>query len=448
MKLIQAFGTRSTDSPLSLSLSDYLQFLQGQWSNPLFNQPVTTLGSKQEEIRGGFESYVQGAYKQNGIVFACMLARLMLFSEARFQFRRRVNGRPGELFGTEALAPLEKPWSGGHTGDLLTRVIQDVDLAGNFFAAKRPGGRTKRLRPDWVTIILGSLGDSNVGFGDVDAEVLGYIYEPGGKGGTGDTDVFLAHEVVHFAPIPDPLASFRGMSWLTPVLREIEADQAATTHKLKYFENGATPNLVVSFDATVGPEAFEKWMELFDDRHAGSINAYKTLYLGAGAKATPIGSDLKNVDFQAVQGAGENRIAVAAGVPAIIVSLSEGLKAATLANYAEARRHFADATIRPLWRGACGAFENIIDVPGGAELWYDDRDISYLQEDRKDEAAIQQSEAITLKTLIEGGFTPESAVAAVTANDMSRLDHSGLVSVQLQPPGSGSDPAPGGSGDD
>jgi hypothetical protein len=37
--------------------------------------------------------------------------------------------------------------------------------------------------------------------------------------------------VAHFAPIIDPLADFRGMSWLTPILREIQADQAMTRHQ-------------------------------------------------------------------------------------------------------------------------------------------------------------------------------------------------------------------------
>src|SRR5205823_2138143 len=31
---------------------------------------------------------------------------------------------------------------------------------------------------------------------------------------------------------------WRGMSWLTPVLREIQADTATTRHKQKFFENG------------------------------------------------------------------------------------------------------------------------------------------------------------------------------------------------------------------
>jgi hypothetical protein len=42
--------------------------------------------------------------------------------------------------------------------------------------------------------------------------------------------------------------------------------------------------------------------------------------------------------------------------------------------------------------------------------------------------------------LIATGFTPESSVKAVLAEDFSILVHSGLVSVQLQPPG-GPDPA-------
>ena len=59
-----------------------------------------TLQGNREEIGAGFAGYVRGAYKSNGVVFACMLLRLAVFSEARFQFRRIVKGRPGELFGT------------------------------------------------------------------------------------------------------------------------------------------------------------------------------------------------------------------------------------------------------------------------------------------------------------------------------------------------------------
>ena len=435
MRLGKALTQRSQTFGLQEWIDEYFSF--NGLSYPFLRQPITTLGEKQEQIRGNFEGHSYGAFKANGIIFGCMLARQMLFAEARFQFRRRVLGRPGELFGTKALGPLEQPWPNGTTGDLLGRAIQDVDLGGNFFCARRPEGRLMRLRPDWMTLILGSMRDPDVGYGDVDAEVLGYIYSPGGPGSNRNPQTFLANEVAHWAPIPDPMAEFRGQSWLTPILRDLMGDQAATTHKLRFFENGAFPSMVVNMGSAVtDPDVFNKWVDRFEEQHAGALNAFKTVYLAAGSDAKVVGSDLKSIEMQAVQGIGEIRIAAAAGVPPIIAGLSEGLRAATLANYGQARRHFADATIRPLWRGISGALSTITEVPPGAELWYDSRDIAYLQDDHKDEAEVQQKQAETMKTLVEAGYTPESAQEAVTSNDMSRLKHSGLVSVQLQKPGS------------
>jgi hypothetical protein len=93
-------------------------------------------------------------------------------------------------------------------------------------------------------------------------------------------------------------------------------------------------------------------------------------------------------------------------------------------------------TLRPLWREASASLAPIIAVPAGSELWYDDRDISALQQDQTDAAAIQQTQAITIRELINAGFEPETVVAAVMAGDYGLLQHTGLVSVQLQEPGS------------
>jgi phage portal protein BeeE len=404
----------------------------------------TTLSGTQERIEGNFEGVVTGAYKRSGVVFACVLARLLVFSEARFQLQQMNRGRPGDLFGDKSLALLERPWVGGTTGDLLARMEQDVSLSGNCYLTVRKG-RIRRMRPDWVTIVLGVDGDPDADSSDLDAEVLGYIYQPGGYA-TKDAIPLLRSEVAHYAPIPDPIASYRGMSWLTGVLREIEADQAATTHKLKFFENGATPNMVVSMDAKVTPEAFERFVAKMDVNHQGVRNAYKTLYLGGGADAKVVGSDFEQMSFKAVQAQGETRIAAAAGVPPVIVGLSEGLQAATYSNYAQARRRFADGTLRPLWRNAAGSLETLIQSPpGGSRLWYDDRDIAFLREDAEQAAEIMAKQAGTIRTLTDAGYTADSVTAAVLAGDFGLLVHSGLFSVQLQPPGTTA-PTPAGAG--
>jgi HK97 family phage portal protein len=391
-----------------------------------------TLVQNREEIGGDFRGYIDGVYKSNGVVFACMLVRQLLFSEARFQFRQLSNGRPGDLFGSKALERVEKPWPNGTTGDLLTRMIQDADLAGNAYVRRTAQG-VERLRPDWMTIVLGGPRGSQPG--DLGVQLAGYSYQPGGAGSGRDPVVLLPEEVAHFAPIPDPSASYRGMSWLSPVVREIMGDHAASTHKLKFFENGATPNIVATVAKEVSPENFEKFQEKFEAQHRGLDSAYETLFLGGGADVKVIGTDMRQIDFKVTQGHGETRIAAAAGVPPIIVGLSEGLDSATYSNYSQARRRFADGTMRPLWRNAAGSLATIVDVPASAELWYDDRDIPFLQEDLKDEADIQSTQAGAIRQLVDAGFDADSVVNAVTAGDLTRLKHSGLFSVQLQKPG-------------
>lgn len=418
-------------SPLSFTdWVSYFNFGANQYGVTGFTQ---TLQGTREDIDSTFQGLVEQAYKTNGIVFACMRARQALFSEARFRFRRVRNGKPGDLFGNADLSILEEPWRGATTGDLLARAIQDVDLAGNAFNTRRSGS-IRRLRPDWVTMVLGSTRDDEIQAGDIDADFLGIVYHPGGRHSGRKPVTLLREEFSHWAPIPDPTAMYRGMSWLTPVVREIAGDSATTNHKLRYFENGATPNLAITLDPNVSLADAKEWIALFEQNHEGALNAYKTLFLGGGSKPVPVGSDLSQIDFKSVQGAGETRIAAAAGVPPIIVGLSEGLAAATYSNYGQARRAFADLTMRPLWRGFAGSLAQIIDVPPDAELWYDDADISFLQEDVKDAAEIIQMKVATIGQATRDGFTPESAKAAIISGDLSQLVHTGLFSVQLQPP--------------
>lgn len=425
-----AVEERST--ALSLSMDDWLSYFQFNGLNYPFGFRQTLMGDR-EEVSSTFAGLVAGAYQTNGVVFACMLVRQLLFSEARFQFRKFNNGRPGNLFGNQDLAPLEHPTVSTTTGDLLARMIQDADLAGNAFVARR-GNQLKRLRPDWTSIVIGT-GSEDGTPDDIDADVLGYVYQPGGPMGDRKPVILLPEEVAHFAPVPDPNAHYRGMSWLTPILREITADGAATSHKLAFFQNGATPNAVVRIPAEVQQASFEQWVRLFQAEHEGLANAYKTLFLGAGADITVIGSDLQQLDFKATQGAGETRISAAAGVPPIIVGLSEGLSASTYSNYGQAKRRLSDGTMRPLWRNVAAALSNVIRVPGGAELWYDDRDIAFLKEDEKDTAEIMQTRANAIRALTDAGYEAQSVVDAVTANDLTLLVHSGLFSVQLQPAG-------------
>jgi hypothetical protein len=411
---------------------NFFTFLNQQYGYGGFSQ---TLRGDTEPIDPTFSGWVQQVYKANPIVAACIDVRMHLFSEARFQFRRLRTGRPGDLFGNPDLESLEKPWSGGTTGDLLARMEQDYSLSGNYFGLSTSAG-IDRLRPDWTDIILGSRMENATW--DPQSELIGYAYTPGGRGSGEDPIIYRPELVVHYAPKPDPEMKFRGLSWLQAVIDEVMADKAATSFKQKFFEGGGQPNILVEFDKDVVKTMaeFDKWVEAMKAQLGNMGNQHRALFLAAGTKGTVTGSTLEQIQFKDTQGAGETRIASAAGVPPVIVGFSEGLQGSALnaGNYAVSMRRFVDLTMRPLWRNAAGSLAHIINVPSDAELWYDDRDIPALREGETDAAAIVQTNMATIGQAVKDGFTPESAIKAVLAGDLDLLKHTGLLSVQLHDP--------------
>lgn len=430
MKLID----RLTKKPeYRSSLSDVIAaWGAGEWSTNGNAYPITqtyTPGQKIEMAEQSFAGH-SAEYAGNSAVFACVAFRASVFSEARFQFQQIRQGRPGDLFGDPALEILEHPWPNGTTGELLTRMSNDTDLAGNFYAY-RDGNELYRLRPDWVDIVLDRPADQ------WDAKPLAYIYWEGGRrGGRNLGKTFFVDEICHWSPKPDPIACYRGMSPLTPLVREVQGDWLLQVHKNSFLQNAATPNMIVKSDATTSYENFLKFKELFEADHEGAHNAYKTLHIGGGADVTVVGTDMKALDVRNLSSANEARIAAAFEVPAILIGFIPGLDASTYSNYGMARRRYADGTERPRLRSAAAALATVVPAPADSRLWYDDRDIAFFREDKRDEAEIRQMEAATMRQLVDAGYEPKTVTDAVISGDYKKLVHTGLFSVQLQPPGS------------
>jgi HK97 family phage portal protein len=435
------------------TVDDYAELLNSFYYNGMaygFNMGApaiqSTLGGRiTEPPAPTFVGHVNQAYKSNGPIFACELVRMSVFSSVRFTWQRMLDGAPSDIWANDPqLRILQRPWANATTQDLLIRMILDADLAGNaYITYDADANELVRLRPDWVDIVLaersyrGGVGEA--GGGCIGWRKLGFVYTEGGYGSQYEPVFLDTTEVAHFHPNPDPLATYRGMSWLTPILMEIAADRAMTKHQRKFFDNGATVNMIVKYERGTQLKTIEAFRELFKDKHEGIENAYKTLHLAPGADPVPVGTNLKDIDFKSVRGGGETRIAAAAGVPPVIAGFSEGLEAATYANYSQARRRFADGTMHPLWQNAAGSLESVLELPDAAQrLWYDATNVPFLREDEKDAALIQQIQGTTINTLITAGYEPDSIVNAVLAQDWRLLSHTGLTSVQLTKPGDNS----------
>lgn len=426
-------------------ITDYLTPSQFNYGGNSYGYGLTqTLaGNRVQEISHTLPAY-SAALRACPPAFAAQMVRALVLSQARFTLRNRPwTSTPGRKFGTTALGLLERPWTNATTGELLARMEWHAGLAGNAYVAHQ-GDRLRVLRPDWCGLVYGSEQEPEDAAHALDGELVGLVYQNGGIGSSRKPQTLTPGEFAHWSPLPDPENAGIGMSWITAALSDIKGDRAATEHKLRFFENGATPNMVINGLAATNKPEFDAIVDMMEANHSGVRNAYKTLYLTAGADAKVVGADLKQLDFKATQGAGETRIAMLGRVPAPLLGISEGLAGSSLnaGNFGMARRIFADSWIYPTLQDLAASLAPLVRVPPDAELWFDTADMPLLREDAKDAAQIEQIKATTIANLVKEGFTWESAVAAVMGQNMQLLKHTGLVSVQLQPPGTTA-PKPG-----
>jgi phage portal protein BeeE len=448
-------------SSIDLWLSDYLipavsQFTYQGNVYP-FGLNQTLAGQRITEITATLPGYT-AALRMCPPAFAAQLVRALTLAGVRFVFRNPPwhPSTPRRTFGSSALAPLERPWRNATTGDMVGRMEWHEGLAGNSYVHRRSippgpnaptGTRLRVLRPDWVGILYGSDLEPDYPAHALDGELVGYVYANGGFANPSRIETLLPETVAHWAPIPDPECAGIGMSWITPAVREIMADRAVTDHKLAFFRQGATPNMVVKGLPTDLAQ-FKEIVELLEEEHAGVANAYKTLYLSSGADATVVGSSLDKLDLKGVQGASETRIAELSRVHPVILGSAEGLQGSALnaGNFGMARRIYADSFVYPMLQNLAASVAPLVPVPADAELWYDVVDMPLLREDAKDAADIVFVQTQAIRQLVDGGFNPDSAVAAVVGQSLQQLQHSGLVSVQLNPPGTAQQPATNGQG--
>jgi hypothetical protein len=382
---------------------------------------TTSYGSPDHEaVLPQFTAWAQKAHAGNSVVFSAFLIRMMLFSEARLCWQALDDKH---LFGNTDLSIFEHPWGPDSiTGNLLARMEQDAGLAGNAYIWAPPGeGRLVRLRPDWTTIISELVAVENgTGKPGYYRDKIGYWFEPP-KGVTDQGKGFFVHaaEVCHWAPVPDPQADFRGMSWLTPIVREVASDDGLTQYKIRYLENSASPNLLIKYAAKLQDATVDKIRERMAARHGGVDNAFKTLVLDQGADVTVIGNSLAQMDFSNVSAAGTERILAASMVPGVLVGL-EPLRGAGK-GYLESMHKFADLWARPQWRSVCGALGQLVTVPAGNRLWFDTADIAALQDaamERGQTALVNMQAILTAR---QAGYTRESITVAVTSGDITKL---------------------------
>ena len=130
----------------------------------------------------------------------------------------------------------------------------------------------------------------------------------------------------------------------------MDVHNAASRWSKGLLDNAARPSGAIVWNGTDGQgqlsaEQFERLQSEMEMHHQGARNAGRPMLLEGGLDWKPMGFSPSDMEFQKTKESAAREIAVAFGVPPMMLGIPGE---ATYANYAEAHRAFYRQTVLPL----------------------------------------------------------------------------------------------------
>lgn len=193
------------------------------------------------------------------------------------------------------------------------------------------------LRSDRMRVVPGS-----------DGWPVGYEYAVGGK-----THRFeMQGEVAPICHVKafHPQDDHYGLSPMVAAAQALDVHNAASRWSKGLLDNAARPSGAIVYHGTdgmmsMGSEQYDRLVDEIESHHMGARNAGRPMLLEGGLDWKPMGFSPSDMEFQKTKEAAAREIAVAFGVPPMLLGIPGE---ATFANYAEAHRAFYRLTVLPL----------------------------------------------------------------------------------------------------
>lgn len=285
----------------------------------------------------GYASLARHAYCRNPIAFRAV----RLIAEAAGSVKLVLRSGNQEYAEHWLIDLLNVPGPHLSRTSLLESLAAHLLLEGNaYLLAGFTDGRPVNLyplRPDRVRVKAGK-----------DGWPVGYNYSAGRQTMTLSPDpdsglMPLAH-IKHFHPLDDHY----GLGCLEPARTALDLHHGASNWNKALLDNAARPSGALVYSGGNGHldgEAFERLKGELESTYQGEANAGRPLLLEGGLDWRPMSMTPKDMDFQAARHGAMREIALAFGVPPLLLGLPGDN---TFANYAEAQRALWRQTILPL----------------------------------------------------------------------------------------------------
>jgi HK97 family phage portal protein len=238
-------------------------------------------------------------------------------------------------------ALLARPNAGQGRAELLEALFGQVLLTGNGYleavADDALPVEMHVLRSDRMSVVPGA-----------DGWPVGYEYMVNGR-----KHRFAVAEglspICHIKSF-HPQDDHYGFSALQAAASAIDVHNAASRWSKALLDNAARPSGAIVYRGADGQSALsnDQYLRLQDEmetQHQGAKNAGRPMLLEGGLDWKPMGFSPSDMEFQKTKEAAAREIAIAFGVPPMLLGIPGD---ATYANYQEANRAFYRLTVLPL----------------------------------------------------------------------------------------------------
>ena len=160
----------------------------------------------------------------------------------------------------------------------------------------------------------------------------------------------LAEDVMHVR-LPNPgdpyMGMGKGLSPISPLARSGDVDNSATAYLKQFFDYGAMPPGLLTFDVPMEADdvtrARERWMEIY----GGSNNWQDIAVMDQGGKYQRLGLTFDELDMSSLDGRNEGRMAMCFGVPMTLSESRPELVQSTYNNKGQDREMFWEDRMLP-----------------------------------------------------------------------------------------------------
>lgn len=258
---------------------------------------------------------------------------------------------PTEVPDHPALVMIKRPNSHQTASGFLEMTYGHLLLAGNAYIERAEVAGVAQqlhvLRPDRVTLDHDDEGWPN-----------GYSYQVDGKKRrvAFADDPSVPRPLLHLAQF-HPLDDQQGFAPMAAALMALDIHNAAGRWNKALLDNAARPSGALVYapgdNSNLTPDQFDRLKRELEEGYSGALNAGRPLLLEGGLDWKSMAMTPKDMDFIEAKNAASRDIALAFGVPPMLLGIPGDN---TYANYQEANRAFYRLTVLPLVNRVCEAF--------------------------------------------------------------------------------------------